>query len=78
MVITGFNLAASDYRRNRRTLLALTGATALLILLLAGQILVWGANDQEVFVCAAYEVTPKPVAMRETQQLACSLCPAPS
>lgn len=44
MVITGFNLAASDYRRYRRTLLLLTAATTLLILLLAGQLLVWGAQ----------------------------------
>lgn len=44
MVITGFNLAASDYRRSRRTLLVLTAVTALLILLLAGQMLFWGAQ----------------------------------
>jgi Fimbrial assembly protein (PilN) len=44
MVITGFNLAASDYRRNRRTLLLLAAATTLLILLVAGQLLIWGAQ----------------------------------
>jgi len=44
MVIAGFNLAAADYTRNRRTLLLLTAAAALLIALLAGQLLVWGAQ----------------------------------
>ena len=44
MVISGFNLAASDYHRNRRTLLLLTAAAALLIVLLAGQLFVWGAQ----------------------------------
>jgi hypothetical protein len=44
MVIAGFNLAAADYPRNRRTLLLLTAAAALLIALLAGQLLVWGAQ----------------------------------
>lgn len=44
MMIQGFNLAATDYRRNRRTLLLLTAAAALLIVLLAGQLVVWGAQ----------------------------------
>jgi hypothetical protein len=44
MVIPGFNLAISDYRRNRRTLLLLTAAAGLLIVLLAGQLLFWGAQ----------------------------------
>ena len=44
MVITGFNLATSDYRRNRRTLARLTVAAGLLALLLAGQLLVWASQ----------------------------------
>ncbi len=44
MVISGFNLTASDYHRNRRTLLLLTAATSLLVVLLAGQLIVWGAQ----------------------------------
>ena len=44
MVITGFNLAASDYRRGRRTLMRLTLASALLVLLLAGQLFVWASQ----------------------------------
>ena len=44
MVISGFNLATADYRRNRRTLSLLTGAAGLLILLLAGQLIFWGAQ----------------------------------
>ena len=44
MVISGFNLAASDYRRNRRSLLLLTAAAGLLILLLAGQLIFWSAQ----------------------------------
>ncbi len=44
MVIQGFNLAAADYRRNRRTLRLLTAAAVLLIVLLAAQLLVWGAQ----------------------------------
>jgi hypothetical protein len=44
MVISGFNLAVSDYHRNRRTLLLLTAATTLLIVVLAGQLVVWGAQ----------------------------------
>lgn len=44
MVIAGFNLAVADYRRNRRTLRMLAAATALLTVILAGQLLVWGAQ----------------------------------
>jgi len=44
MVITGFNLSASDFRRNRRTLLLVTAASAVLILVLVGQLLVWVAQ----------------------------------
>lgn len=44
MVIPGFNLATSDYRRNRRALLLLTAAAGLLIALLAGQLVFWGAQ----------------------------------
>lgn len=44
MVIPGFNLATSDYRRNRRTLRLLVAASSLLIMLLAGQLVFWEAQ----------------------------------
>jgi Tfp pilus assembly protein PilN len=47
MVITGFNLAAADFRRTRRTLVWLVVAGAVLVLLLAGQLVVWLAQRQE-------------------------------
>ncbi len=46
MVIPGFNLATSDYRRNRRTLVFVTTAAGLLIVLLAGQLVYCGAQRQ--------------------------------
>jgi hypothetical protein len=47
MVITGFNLAAADYRRTRRTLVQLAVTSAVLALLLAGQAYVWVAQRRE-------------------------------
>ena len=43
-MIAGFNLAAADYRRNWWSLLLLTAAVGLLILLLAGQLIFWSAQ----------------------------------
>jgi len=47
MVITGFNLAALDYRRSRRTLLFLGTASIVLVLVLAGQLVLWVAQHRE-------------------------------
>ena len=44
MVIAGFNLAASDYRRHRRTLARLAVAGAFLLVLLTGQLVVWASQ----------------------------------
>jgi Tfp pilus assembly protein PilN len=47
MVITGFNLATSNYRRTKRTLLVLGVASAVLFLVLAVQLVVWFAQHRE-------------------------------
>lgn len=47
MLISGFNLAASDYRRGRRELVLAAALVAALALLLAGQIALWAAGRQE-------------------------------
>jgi Tfp pilus assembly protein PilN len=47
MVIAGFNLAAVDYRRNRRTLLLLGTASIVLVLVLAAQLVLWSAQRRE-------------------------------
>jgi Tfp pilus assembly protein PilN len=41
MLISGFNLAATDYRRSRRQLILPAVAAAILVLLLLGQVVVW-------------------------------------
>jgi Tfp pilus assembly protein PilN len=47
MVITGFNLAAADYRRTRRTLVRLAVSSVVLVLLLAGQLYFWMMQRRE-------------------------------
>lgn len=47
MVITGFNLATLNYRRDRRTLLFLGTASIVLVLVLAGQLALWAAQRRE-------------------------------
>jgi hypothetical protein len=47
MVITGFNLAATDYRRHRRRFLTLVAACALLVLALAAQLILWTTQRRE-------------------------------
>lgn len=47
MLISGFNLAASDYRRGRRELFLAAAVVAALALLLAGQIALWAAGRRE-------------------------------
>jgi Tfp pilus assembly protein PilN len=43
MLIVGFNLASSDYRRSRRTALVLGGLVAVLVVLLALQVASWNS-----------------------------------
>jgi Tfp pilus assembly protein PilN len=47
MVIAGFNLAAADYRRTRRTLVRIAIASTALALLLGGQLYLWMAQRRE-------------------------------
>ena len=47
MLITGFNLARTNYRRARRNLVLGAGAVAVLVLLLLGQIVFWAAGRGE-------------------------------
>lgn len=47
MVITGFNLAALNYRRDRRMLLFLGVASVVLVLVLAAQLFLWVAQRRE-------------------------------
>ncbi len=47
MVTAGFNLAAADYRRTRRTVMRLAAASIVLLVLLAGQIYLWLAQRRE-------------------------------
>jgi Tfp pilus assembly protein PilN len=47
MLISGFNLAASNYRRSRREVILATSAVAALTLLLLGQIALWGVGRRE-------------------------------
>ncbi len=47
MLISGFNLATSNYRQARRELLLATVAVVVLTLLLVGQVALWAAGRQE-------------------------------
>lgn len=47
MLISGFNLAASDYRRSRRQVILATGVVVALGLLLLGQLALWTAVRRE-------------------------------
>ena len=47
MLILGFNLAAADYRRSRRTVLLLSGISAALLILLILQGVGWNALHRE-------------------------------
>ncbi len=42
MLIAGFNLSSTDYARTRHTRRVLTGAAALLLVVLIGQLVAWG------------------------------------
>lgn len=53
MLISGFNLAVSDYRRGRRELFLAVAVVAALALLLAGQIALWAADRREGRAVAA-------------------------
>lgn len=53
MLISGFNLAASDYRRSRRELLLAAVVVAVLAILLAGQVALWAVGSQEGRAIAA-------------------------
>jgi Tfp pilus assembly protein PilN len=47
MLIPGFNLATSNYRKTRRELLLATAAVVSLTVLLVGQVALWAAGRQE-------------------------------
>lgn len=53
MLIIGFNLAAADYRRSRRTLLLLSGLSTALLILLVVQGVGWNALRREGTAVAA-------------------------
>ncbi|HEX7549652.1 MAG TPA: PilN domain-containing protein [Candidatus Methylomirabilis sp.] len=53
MLIVGFNLAAADYRRSRRTVLLLSGLSAALLVLLVLQGVGWNALRREGTAVAA-------------------------
>jgi len=47
MVVAGFNLAAADYRRTRRTVVQLAAAAIVLLLVLGGQLYLWTEQRRE-------------------------------